>query len=716
MSEYQSEYEIRLQKLETIKQTGINPYPAKYDKRNPVLDIQNKEDENHIQTAGRLMSIRLLGKIIFAHLQDDRGRAQIALRQDKIGKDEFKFFQKNIDMGDFVGVEGKVFTTQKGEKTLLVTKYTFLGKALLPLPEKWHGIKDEEAKYRQRYLDLITNQETRERFKFRSQFIKLLREFYWQEGFDEVTTPVLVNAASGALAKPFITHHNALDTNIYLSIAPEVYLKQCIVGGYEKVFEVARCFRNEGMDPSHLQDFSMVEHYAAYWDFEDNMRFTEKMFDYILDKLMTGNKKIKIPDREGNLKEIDFTTPWPKTSFRKLLIKDAGIDIDQHQTADELRRAIKEKNIQLEDMEDLGRGNLIDALYKQVSRPKLINPVFLINHPLDLSPLARRNDENPSIVDRFQLLVNTWEIINAYSELVDPIDQEQRFSKQSEAKQQGDEEAHGKDDEYVESMKHGMPPISGWGMGVERIITLLTGQTNLRDVVLFPLMRPKNQENQENNKPRKQQNNNTVAPLTNSLDDINRSKNLGLNYDQAQKLVDQYITDEKTKFHLLESEIIMRALAKHFGEDEEKWGIVGLLHDIDWDLTKDNIKEHTVKAQDILKQAGATDFLINTIVSHAYGSDCGDYKGRERSSRIEHALAAAETATGIIFAAALMQPDKRLSSVKPSSLKKKFKDKRFAANCNREIILECEKIGLSLDEFLEISLDAMKGTAGEIGL
>jgi lysyl-tRNA synthetase class 2 len=267
-------------------------------------------------------------------------------------------------------------------------------------------------------------------------------------------------------------------------------LKEAIIGGFDKIFEVARVFRNEGMDPSHLQEFTMIEHYCAYWNFEDNMDFTEKMFTEVIGKLI-GDLKIETYNKNDELIEVDLSTPWRRVSFRELLLEDCGIDIDQFQTVGSLREAIKEKGIKIEDMEKLGRGNLIDSLYKKVSRPKLVDPVFLINHPIDLSPLARKNDKNEMITDRFQLIINGWEIVNAYSELIDPVDQKERFSKQVEAKEMGDEEAMDKDDDYLEAMEYGMPPVSGWGMGVERIVALLTKQKNLRDVVLFPLLRPK---------------------------------------------------------------------------------------------------------------------------------------------------------------------------------------------------------------------------------
>lgn len=484
---------MRLKRLEAIKASGVNPYPEKFDKQQSLAQARAAEEGTKVRTAGRIMTIRNMGKIAFCHLQDWSGKCQIVLNKSEIGDGKFKWFEDNCDIGDFIGVEGEIFTTKAGEISVMVRDYQFLGKALLPLPDKFHGLKDEDMIYRQRYLDLVSNEESKKRFQLRSDMVRSLREFYWERGFVEVETPILGNNASGATAKPFITHHNAMDTDVYLRIAPETYLKECIVGGFEKVFEVGRCFRNEGMDPSHLQDFTMVEHYAAYWNYEDNMKFTEELVCHLLDKHF-GTCKVGIKGRDGAVNEIDFTPPWPRATIRELIKKDCGIDFEDYPDADSLRTAIKKKKIDIDDIDVLGRGNLIDSLYKAVSRDKLVSPTFLIQHPIDLSPLARRNDENPDVVDRFQLIVNTWEICNAYSELVDPIDQKQRFEKQAAAKAAGDEEAHGKDDDFVTALEHGAPPISGWGMGVDRLVTLLTQQDNLRDVVLFPLLRPVGQK------------------------------------------------------------------------------------------------------------------------------------------------------------------------------------------------------------------------------
>ena len=481
----------RIKKLELIKELGMAPYASKYERTHTITEARSLVvGTPNVRIAGRIILSRNMGKMGFCQLQDFSGKIQLVLKVGEVDQETYKNFFAILSIGDFVGVEGEIFTTQKGELSVLVKSFTFLSKALRALPEKWHGLKDIETMYRKRYLDLITNKETFDRFKFRSDFIWELRKFYVENGFLEIDTPVLSNTASGALAKPFTTHYNALNLDVYLRIAPELFLKEAIVGGFDRIFEVARVFRNEGMDSSHLQEFTMIEHYAAYWDFEDNMRFTEKMLTEVIQKLK-GNLVMQIYNKDEELVDVDFSGPWQRVSFRELLLQDCNIDIDAFPTAEDLREEIKKKGINIVDIEKLGRGNLIDSLYKKVSRPKLVKPVFLINHPLDLSPLARKNDTNPLIVDRFQLVINGWEILNAYSELIDPIDQNERFDFQTKAKLGGDEDAMTKDDDYVEAMEYGMPPISGWGMGLERIVALLTQQKNLRDVVMFPLLRPK---------------------------------------------------------------------------------------------------------------------------------------------------------------------------------------------------------------------------------
>ena len=484
---------VRLEKEEKLKELGINVHPERYEITHSLKDSRNLPDgTKNVRVAGRVMSKRKMGKISFMDLRDIEGKIQLVFKRDDIGEDTYKLLHSTVDIGDFIGVEGEIFTTQAGEKSIQVQKYEFLGKAIRPLPEKFHGISNQEMLYRERHLDLIMNDETKKRFLLRSNFIKLMREFLWNKGFIEVDTPVLQNTPSGATARPFITHHNTYDADVYLRISPELTLKKLVVGGFTKVFEIARDFRNEGISVNHLQDFTMVEGYSAYYNYKDNMKLMREMIIYIIGELFDGNLVVNISG-----KDIDFGAEWDEVSFRDLLIKDCGIDINDFPTAKELLAEIRNRNIQLEDenIENLGRGNLIDLLYKKVSRPYIIKPTFLTGHPIDLSPLARSNDDNPSITDRFQLIVNGQEIINGYSELVDSEEQEKRFIEQNTLKENGDEEAMSIDHEYIKAMEYGMPPISGWGLGIDRFLQFLTSSYNIRDVVLYPLL--KRRENVE---------------------------------------------------------------------------------------------------------------------------------------------------------------------------------------------------------------------------
>lgn len=487
--------QVRKEKEQKLKDNGVNVHPERYERTHSIIEARNSEDgTQNVSIAGRVMSKRKLGKISFLDLQDLEGHLQLCIKRDDLGEEKYKFLHETVDIGDFIGVKGDIFTTQAGEKSLQVYEYTFLGKALRPLPEKFHGITDIDAVYRERHLDLIMNDDAKKRFILRTKFIRLMREFLDNHNFLEVDTPVLQNTASGATAKPFITHHNALDMDVYLRISPELTLKKLIIGGFSNVYEIARDFRNEGMDANHLQDFTMVEGYSAYWCYKDNMKFLKEMVTYILDKLYDGNLHIKIGEQE-----IDFGGEWPVVSFRDLILKDCGIDIDKFTTAESLLAEIKAQDIRLEaeNLESLGRGNLIDQLYKKVSRPKIINPTYLVAHPIDLSPLARSNDEHPELTDRFQLVVNGQEIINGYSELVDSAEQERRLIEQSKLKANGDEEAMSIDTEYIRAMEFGMPPISGWGLGIDRFLQFLTNSDNIRDVVLYPLMKPRATEDEE---------------------------------------------------------------------------------------------------------------------------------------------------------------------------------------------------------------------------
>ena len=428
-----------------------------------------------------------MGKLSFLRLRDIESDLQVSIKFDLVGEENYSFFKSNIDVGDYIGVEGEMFTTQTGEKTLRANKFVFLGKALKPLPEKFHGLTDPELCYRNRYVDMIMNEETRKRFLIRMKFIRELRNYLDNHGYYEVETPILNNKPSGAVARPFKSHHNALDIDVYLRIAPETYMKRSIVAGIPKVYEIARCFRNEGMDSTHLQDFTMIECYQSYFNYRDNMKFIREMLQDIIMKLF-NTLEVQVGD-----KVVDMSGIWKSVTFREVILKYAQIDIKEYDTKEKLLEKIKQEKIELDSetpIENLGYGNLVDYLYKKVARPNIVGPVYLTGHPIELSPLARSNDLDRTITDRFQLIVNGAEIINGYSELVDPQEQEKRLIEQAKLKADGDEEAMEMDYDYINAMEYGMPPISGWGMGIDRLIQLLTNSDNIKDVVMYPLMRP----------------------------------------------------------------------------------------------------------------------------------------------------------------------------------------------------------------------------------
>ncbi|MBU2524045.1 lysine--tRNA ligase [Patescibacteria group bacterium] len=737
-----TEFKDRLEKLKKIKELGVNPYPEKFARTHfssEALELGEKEiretddvikdPKNNMSLAGRIMTYREHGKISFANLQDFQGKIQICFMQDVLGEETYKQL-KLIDNADHIGVSGELIKTKHGEITLLVTSYELLSKTLRPLPEKFHGLSDQETKYRQRYLDLISDETSMQRFMLRTKVISTIRRFLEDNNFIEVETPVLQTQPSGAVAKPFITHHNSLDIPAYLRIAPETYLKRLIVGGFDRVFEFARCFRNEGMDPSHLQEFTMLEYYAAYWNYENNMDFTEKMIQNMMLEIF-GTLKITILDQEGNPQEIDFKGPWPRLSYREIIKKDSGIDIEECEDKDTLVNQIKEKGIELEFDPGISRGNLVDVLYKKVSRPKLIQPAFVINHPADTKPLARRNDKDGNVCDTFQLLVNTWEIVNAYSEIVDPLDQRRRFEQQAEAKAAGDEEAMDMDEDYLAAMEHGMPPNSGWGMGIDRLVALLTQQPNLRDVVLFPFMRPTSAvPSEESYKPHQtasspQANDQKITPEEhekkpegtkapqNSIANQTNIQEAGISRAEAMALIEENIKTPGTVMHSREAEVVLMGLAKHLGQNQEAWGIAGLLHDLDWeqDEVQKDFALHGINSAEILESKGVNPDIIHAIRAHNY-----QYNNVQPETDLDFAVICGEQITGLIYATALINPDKKLASVKVKSILKRMKKKDFARNVDRDRIADCEKLGLSVEEFIEIALKSMQAISDEIGL
>lgn len=466
-----------------FQEIGIEPFPAQSSRTHTLAEAGRAGDGAAVTVIGRLVALRTMGRLCFGHLKDFSSKLQIAVSEQEIGKEAFKFFTKTFDIGDFVEVAGEIFTTHKGEISVKVKEFKLRAKALLPPPEKWHGLQDIESRYRQRYLDLMSNDESLRIAKLRSVLTRELRNFFDAKGFFEVETPILQPLYGGANAAPFVTHHNALDMQLYLRVAPELYLKRLIVGGFEKVYEVAKCFRNEGIDHNHNPEFTQIEYYWAYADYRDSMKLMEELLPFLIQKI---GLPLKFKNEVG---EVDFTPPYPHKTMRELIIEFAQMDIEDYTDQAAIFAAAKKRGVEVESFD--GRGKIIDEIYKKFARPRVINPIFVTDHPVELSPLAKRKTDDPRYTERFQLVcVGGNELCNAFSELNDPLDQEARFTEQESLRSAGDNEGMRHDEDYITALKHGMPPTTGLGMGIDRLVKLLVGAPNLKEVILFPILRP----------------------------------------------------------------------------------------------------------------------------------------------------------------------------------------------------------------------------------
>lgn len=483
---HHSEQELnRRNKIVAFRQQGLEPYGDKYAVSHYSLDIVKDPDRfmgKIVSLAGRIMTKRGHGKAGFAHIQDAQGQIQIYLREDQLGKKDYMLYNE-LDAGDIIGVTGEVFTTKKGEITVNVSSFSLLSKSLRPLPEKWHGLKDIELRYRQRYLDLMVNPNVRNVFLARSKIIQKMRSYLTSRGFLEVETPVMHTLAGGANARPFITHHNTLDIDLYLRIATELHLKRLIVGGMDKVFELGRIFRNEGISTNHNPEFTTVEIYQANADYEDMMILLEEMTASIAREVL-GTTNI-----EYQGKRLDLAPPWPRYNLQDIVLEMTGVDFNTVQDDDAARKIARDKNLELEP--DLSRGEILFAFFEEFCEDRLDGPVFIKNYPVEVSPLARRCSSDPRFTDRFEAFMAGKEIANAFTELTDPLDQRERFELQVSRRASGDDEAHMMDEDFIAALEYGMPPTGGLGIGIDRLVMILTDSPSIRDVILFPTMKPK---------------------------------------------------------------------------------------------------------------------------------------------------------------------------------------------------------------------------------
>ncbi|MBI5417163.1 lysine--tRNA ligase [Candidatus Poribacteria bacterium] len=475
----------RIQKSKVLREKNINPYVNKYNISHKTAQIvemfssikEGEESKDEISAAGRIMALRKHGKSCFAHIEDNTGKVQIYIKQDKIGKENFEIFDSTVDIGDFIGVKGTVFKTKTGELTVYVNSVTLLTKSLHPLPEKWHGLKDKEIRYRQRYVDLIVNPEIRQTFITRSKIVQQIRKFLDERNFLEVETPMMQPIPGGAKARPFVTHHNALDIDVYLRIAPELYLKRLIVGGMERVYEINRNFRNEGLSIIHNPEFTMLELYQAYADYNDLMDMTEELFAMLAQNIFG---KLSF-DYQGQT--LDFTPPWQRLTMDEAIKKYTGEDPLSQNLIDKVKEEIGKET----------RPSYIkNIIFEELVEEQLIQPTFIIDYPVEICPLTKTKESNSEIAERFELFIGARELANAYTELNDPIEQKKRFEKQVEERKTGDLEAQMMDEDFIRALEYGMPPTGGLGIGIDRLVMLLTNSSSIRDVIFFPQMRPEN--------------------------------------------------------------------------------------------------------------------------------------------------------------------------------------------------------------------------------
>jgi lysyl-tRNA synthetase, class II len=488
--ELNDQLQVRREKMNALRDKGLDPFGKRFERSHDTKQLVEKygelekeafdSNEVAVKIAGRIMTKRGKGKAGFAHLKDLTGQIQIYVRQDAVGEEQYAIFNE-ADLGDLVGVEGTLFKTKVGELSIKVTDFVFLTKALRPLPDKFHGLKDIEQRYRQRYLDLIVSDESRQTFINRSRIIQAMRRYLDDQGYLEVETPMMHSIAGGASARPFITHHNALDMTLYMRIAIELHLKRLIVGGMEKVYEIGRVFRNEGVSTRHNPEFTMIELYEAYADYRDIMSLTENLIAHVAQEVL-GTTTVQYGEYE-----IDLKPEWKRLHMVDAVKEYTGVDFWKETSTEEARQLAKEHGVEI--TEHMQYGHIVNEFFEQKVEEKLIQPTFIYGHPVEISPLAKKNDEDSRFTDRFELFIVAREHANAFTELNDPIDQRERFEAQLKEKEQGNDEAHEMDEDFIEALEYGMPPTGGLGIGIDRLVMLLTNSPSIRDVLLFPLMR-----------------------------------------------------------------------------------------------------------------------------------------------------------------------------------------------------------------------------------
>ena len=687
----------RIEKLEKLRKIGIDPFPAKISRKQKIIDARKMDDKN-VSVAGRLLSFRDQGKIIFTDIFDGSSKIQVVFKSEKLGKNTRQLIPL-LDIGDFISVEGKVGKTSSGEISVFADDIKIITKAVRPLPDKWYGLKDIEERYRKRYLDFLLNPTVRKTMFVRGGIIKAIRDFLNKRDYLEVETPTLQPVYGGGFAKPFVTHHNALDNDFYLRISDEMYLKRLIVGGYEKVYEITKVFRNEGFDRDHNPEFTMFEAQIAYQDYTYGMDIIEEIIEFVAKTVLGGTKF----NYQGV--EMDVKRPWARLTMVEAIKKYTGINPLEWKNVQEGKKSIDflvkdpEKKKELPKMHTL--GELIAYLFEEKVEEKLIQPAIIFDYPVEVSPLAKKC-KDPGFTQRFEMFAFGSELGNNYSELNDPLELYKRFVQEKKREEDGFEEAHQTDYDYLEAIEHGFPPTCGIAIGIDRLVMLLTDSKNIKEVIPFPTLRPET----------KFPDNKLILQNPNKSADSKINK-LILNREKAWKLLNDHMKNQNLVRHCLSVEAAMRSLAGHFSEDKELWGIVGLLHDGDYEEVKDKPELHTIKMAEWLKEAGETnEKLLSAILSHNFA-----HTGQNPpKNNLEWSLYCCDELTGFIVAVSLVK-DKKLSNVTVGSVLNKFPVNSFAARVNRDQIRMCqEKLNLELSEFIDIVLKSMQKVHNELGL
>lgn len=709
---------VRLDKIEKLKNLGVNPYPAKATRTHTNKDILEnfeKLENTTVTVTGRVFSIRSHGKLSFFDIKDESAKLQLYIKSENLLNPNYLDSELGfedlglLDVGDFIEAHGVITKTQRGEVSILVNKFRLLSKSLRPLPDTWDGFKDIEERYRKRYIDFLINEETKKIIDKRWIIEQEIRKFLWNENFVEVETPILQPLYGGTNAKPFVTHFNALDCDFYLRVAPELYLKRLIVGGYERVFEIARNFRNEGIDHSHFPEFTMIEWYEAYADYHRIMDLAEALTKHLVNKI-NGSTSLQV--KEHN---IDVGGKWPRVTVDELLEKHLGI---KWETAsdEEVKKVQNEHKIHVRGK--WTKNKALFAIYDHLITPKLVQPTWVIDYPIDVSPLSKTHRSKPGRAERFEGYIGGTEIFDGWTEIISGLEQRDRFEKEQLNMKEGDTEAMPLDEEFLEALEYGCPPLGGIGFGIDRLTMFLTNTWAIKDVVAFPILKPRTQDQLDQLEDKNQNENQEVEEAIDTQEEENGNE---ITTTIAINILEENMENKNLQRHCIG---VGKTLAKFYdyyksknintgGLSRDEWEAVGILHDADWEKTKDTPEKHTLKTLEWLEKYQPKKEFLNVIKSH--NSKITKLKGPQ--TLLEWTLECIDELTGFIVATALVMPSKKLADVTSEAVLKKFKQKDFAKAVDRSQMEQSEeRINVPLKDLVEITLEAMQENSDLLGL